>query len=43
VDVAFVQKTHDRNFDAALGALAMDLKSLAQIEICALGHDMSCP
>ena len=28
VDVAFVQKTHDRNFDSALGALVVDLKSL---------------
>jgi len=27
-DVAFVQKTHDRNFDSALGALVVDLKSL---------------
>jgi hypothetical protein len=28
VDLAFVQRTHDRNFDSALGALVVDLKSL---------------
>jgi hypothetical protein len=28
IDEALVQKTHDRNFDDALSALVLDLKSL---------------
>jgi hypothetical protein len=29
VDIAFLQKTHDRNFDEALTALVLEFESLA--------------